>query len=122
MKAETFKASIEEQIRYTEEKIVSDKDKLSENFTYYLPWCAKEIYCNEIRVREWKRWLTVLESIDSLGYFFHTELENYDKFLGYTWNVAIESTNGVDEMCATWKFQVIMELRNSLRIWKEGKV
>ncbi len=122
MKAETFKASIEEQIRYTETKIESDKAKLSENFNYYLPWCAKDIYCNEIRIREWKRWLTSLDNIDSLGYFLFTELGQYDKYLDSEYNVSIECTNGVSEMCTTWKYQVIMELRNSLRIWKEGKL
>lgn len=122
MKAEQFKSSITEQIRYTETKIESDKENLSKDYVYYLSWNAKDIYCNEIRVREWKRWLTSLESIEDPDYFFHTELKKYDSFLDHTWNVAIECTNGVSEMCTTWKYQVIMELRNSLRRWKEGKV
>lgn len=122
MKAEQFKSSITEQIRYTETKIESDKAKLSENFTYYLPWCAKDIYCNELRVKEWSRWLTGIESDHSFGYFLYVELGQYDKYLDAEHNVSIECTNEVSEMCTVWKYRVILELRNELRRWKEGKV
>lgn len=114
---QTFINSTSEQIRYTEKKIENGKQQLSENFSYYLPWNAKDIYCDSIRVQEYKRWLTRLEEVKDYGYFIHSELEKYDDWLSSEYNVCIESTNAVSELCATWKYQVIVELRKVLKSW-----
>lgn len=119
---QTFINSTSEQIRYTEKKIESNKEKLSENFIYYLSWCAKDIYCDSIRVQEYKRWLTRLEEVSDFGYFLHSELEKYDDWLSSEYNVCIESTNAVSELCVTWKYQVIVELRKMLKVFgKQSK-
>lgn len=112
-----FINSTSEQIRYTESKIESNKEKLSEDFIYYLSWNAKDIYTDSIRVKEYKRWLTRLEDLNDFGYFIHSELEAYDDYLSSEYHVCIESTNAVSELCVTWKYQVIVELRKVLKGW-----
>ena len=114
---------MEHLIAYTQSNIDSDVENLNRDYGYYLSWCAKDIYCNTILLKEFKRWMDRLETWigDDLGYILHSELVAYDKWLSSEYNVASESTNAISELCSTWKYMVILECKNALKQWEDAK-
>jgi len=114
--------TIEEQIKFTLQKdverneklIADDKAKMMDNFLYYMPWNAEDLY-KKIYITEYYKAMlfdmdkyTVLEVVKEW-------IERMEGYINQSYNVRENSTGSLFRETSTWKFVCNMEMLKYLK-------
>ena len=121
-----FLLDLKSRAKYLQSRIDECKEKLNENYIYWLPWVGEQLWSETFMVEHYNIMIKEIEELvieegkhETYEVFQHW-LNRSEKYVSESYNVRERSTGSLFNEVSTWKFichmNLIKEIKSILRL------